>query len=59
MIKYGNDNHEKELKDGTILVSNVPITEEMEKGAGEVVKNAKKGEVETEIIKKEERVSTE
>ena len=41
MIKYGNGNYEKKLdKKGTTLVSNVPISETMEKEAREVIENS-------------------
>ena len=57
MIKYGNGNYEKKLdKKGTTLVSNVPITEEMEKEAREVIKNSEKARGEKkEIIDASER----
>jgi len=55
MVKYGNDNYEVELPDGTILASNVPIQPEMEKGAAEVIENAKKAGAKVKVIKPTER----
>lgn len=57
MIKYGNANHEKKIdKDGKTIVSNVPITKDMEKTAQDGKKKKAKG-VQQEVINANDRES--
>jgi hypothetical protein len=51
MIKYGNGNYERKLPNGKIMVSNIPISDEMFKKASEIEDVCDEMEKDGEIVK--------